>query len=131
MTVPPEAPPLVLVVDDDAAVRAGLLALLGAAGYAGVAYADAAAALAGCDPAGTHCAVLDIHIGTPDGFALCGLLRLRAPRLPVIFISGDADPMLERRAAAAGALGLMRKPVDPDCLLALIDALPLPGAGQS
>lgn len=116
--------PVVLVVDDDDAVRGGLIALLEAAGYASHGYADGGAALAGVDAARLHCAVLDIHIGVPDGFALCAGLRARAPALPVIFISGDTDPALDRRAELTGALGLLRKPVDPDCLLALIDALP-------
>lgn len=114
----------VLVVDDDALVLGGLLALLEAAGYAAEGHADAAGALAGVDPARLHCAVLDIHIGVPDGFALCAGLRLRAPALPVIFISGDTDPALDGRAGQAGALGFLRKPVDPECLLALIDSLP-------
>lgn len=120
----PAAVPAVLVVDDDDLVRAGLLGLLNAAGYAASGFPDAAAVLAGADPQGTHCAVLDIHIGVPDGFALGAWLRLCVPGLPLIFISGDDDPALARRATASGALGLLHKPVDADRLLALIDALP-------
>lgn len=123
--------PAVLVVDDDDAVRGGLIALLEAAGYAAHGYADAASALAGVDAARLHCAVLDIHIGVPDGFALCAGLRAHAPALPVIFISGDTDPALDRRTELAGALGFLRKPVDPDCLLALIDSLPVQSSDAS
>jgi FixJ family two-component response regulator len=124
MTVPPDAGQTVLVVDDDDTVRAGLLGLLRAAGYAALGYAGAAAVLRGADPTRAHCAVLDIHIGEPDGFALCEHLHALAPNLPVIFVTGDDDPALARRAGAAGALSLLHKPVDPDCLLALIDAIP-------
>ena len=126
MSPPPEAGRTVLVVDDDDTVRAGMLGLLRAAGYAALGYPGAAAALDGCDPARAHCAVLDIHIGEPDGFALCERLRALAPGLPVIFITGDVDPALVRRAGAAGALSLLHKPVDADCLLALIDTIPAP-----
>jgi FixJ family two-component response regulator len=124
MIAPPDAGQTVLVVDDDDTVRAGMLGLLRAAGYAALGYASAAAVLAGCDPVHARCAVLDIHIGEPDGFALRERLRALAPRLPVIFITGDDDPALVRRAGVAGALSLLHKPVDADCLLALIDAIP-------
>jgi len=124
MTAPPEAGHPVLVVDDDDTVRAGMLGLLHAAGYVAQGYASAAAVLDASDPARAHCAVLDIHIGQPDGFALRESLRALAPRLPVIFVTGDDDPVLVRRADAAGALSLLHKPVDADCLLALIDAIP-------
>jgi FixJ family two-component response regulator len=120
----------VLVVDDDAGVRMGLVGLLQAAGYRADGYADAAGALAGADPAAALCALLDIHIGVPDGFALGACLRSVAPSLPILFISGDDDPALAARAARAGALGLLHKPVDADCLLALIDALPA-GPGET
>jgi FixJ family two-component response regulator len=123
--VSPEDGQAVLVVDDDDTVRAGMVGLLHAAGYAALGYPGAAAALAGFDPVRAHCAVLDIHIGEPDGFALRERLRALAPRLPVIFVTGDTDPVLVARAGAAGALSLLHKPVDADCLLALIDAIPL------
>jgi FixJ family two-component response regulator len=127
MTALPEAGHPVLVVDDDDTVRAGMLGLLHAAGYVAHGYASAAAVLDATDATDAtcaHCAVLDIHIGQPDGFALRESLRALAPRLPVIFVTGDDDPALAHRAAAAGALSLLLKPVDADCLLALIDAIP-------
>lgn len=130
MTRQPEAASPVLVVDDDEAVRTGMLWLLRAAGYEAEGYASGAALLAGADPAGAHCAVLDIHLGDADGLALGASLRRAAPRLQLIFITGDADPSLDGRARTAGALALMRKPVDPECLLALIDAIPLPGPSR-
>lgn len=124
MTPQPELARPVLVVDDDAAVRTAMLCLLQAAGYAAESYASGAAALAGASPDGAHCAVLDIHLGDIDGFTLGRSLRVAAPGLPLIFITGDGDPGLSARAGLLGALGLMRKPVDPDGLLALIDSIP-------
>ncbi len=127
MTRPPEAVAPVLVVDDDEAVRTAMLGLLRSAGYEAEGYASGAALLAGADLAGAHCAVLDIHLGDADGFALGASLRRCAPHLQLIFITGDPDPALDGRARTVGALVLMRKPVDPECLLALIDAIPHPG----
>jgi FixJ family two-component response regulator len=134
MNLPPDAPYRILVVDDDDAVRAAMLDLLAAAGYAAEGFGDGAALLAAADPGLAHCALLDIHLDEGDihgdGFALGARLLAGAPRLPLIFITGDEDPRLDERARAAGALTLMRKPVDADCLLALIDAIPPPGAGR-
>jgi FixJ family two-component response regulator len=126
MIAQPDGGPAVLVVDDDDTVRTGMLGLLRAAGYEPHGYPSAAAALDGCDPVHAHCAVLDIHIGEPDGFALRESLRALAPSLPVIFITGDDDPALVHRADSVGALTLLLKPVDADCLLALIDSIPVP-----
>jgi FixJ family two-component response regulator len=129
MIAPPEPSDTVLVVDDDDTVRAGMLGLLSAAGYAAVGYPSAAAVLGGADLDRARCAVLDIHIGEPDGFALRERLHALAPRLPVIFVTGDLDPALAQRAGSAGALSLLHKPIDPDCLLALIDAIAAPPGG--
>jgi FixJ family two-component response regulator len=126
MIAQPDGSQTVLVVDDDDTVRTGMLGLLRAAGYAALGYPSAAAALDACDPVRAHCAVLDIHIGEPDGFALRESLRALAPSLPVIFITGDDDPALVHRAGCVGALSLLHKPVDADCLLALIDSIPMP-----
>jgi FixJ family two-component response regulator len=124
MTRAPDAPHRILVVDDDEAVRVAMLNLLTSAGYAPEGFGDGAALLAAADPGLAHCAVLDIHLGDGDGFTLGERLRASAPQLPLIFITGDEDPRLDERARRAGALVLMRKPVDADGLLALIDALP-------
>lgn len=124
MSCAPDAPYRVLVVDDDDAVREAMLNLLTAAGYAAEGFGDGAALLATAQAHLAHCAVLDIHLGDADGFTLAERLRAGAPNLPLIFITGDEDPRLDERAGRAGALALMRKPVDTDCLLALIDAIP-------
>ncbi|WP_413671429.1 response regulator [Massilia cellulosiltytica] len=126
MIAQPDGSQTVLVVDDDDTVRTGMLGLLRAAGYAAQGYPSAAAALDACDPVRAHCAVLDIHIGVPDGFALGQSLRALAPGLPIIFITGDDDPALVHRAGSVGALTLLLKPVDADGLLALIDSIPVP-----
>lgn len=123
MTRAPDGPYRILVVDDDEAVRAAMLNLLTAAGYAAEGFADGASLLAAADPGQAHCALLDIHLGDGDGFTLAERLLAGAPQLPLIFITGDEDPRLDERARRAGALTLMRKPIDADCLLTVIDAL--------
>lgn len=124
MSLASDAPHRVLVVDDDDAVREAMLNLLTAAGYAAEGFGDGATLLAAAHAHLAHCAVLDIHLNDGDGFTLAERLRAGAPHLPLIFITGDEDPRLDERAGRAGALSLMRKPVDADCLLALIDAIP-------
>ena len=96
-TLTPDASaPCVLVVDDDAAVRAALGAILGDLGYAPVAAADGAEALLylrGDNP--RPCAiVLDLTMPGMNGWEFCDIARhdpaLRS--IPIIVSSSEPDP---------------------------------------
>ncbi len=69
--------------------------------------------------------LLDIMMPEMDGFET--LHRIRAtpgPQcLPVLFVTASAEANLELRAAAAGAQGVLHKPVDLHTLGAWIDGL--------
>ena len=41
--------------------------------------------------------------------------------IPLLFLSGHSDRDMELRAARAGAIALLRKPVDPDLLFEHIE----------
>jgi PAS domain S-box-containing protein len=111
---------LVLVVEDDVAVREALCALLAQAGYAVACAADGRAALDRVAAGGVDLILLDLLLPEIDGIALCRQLRDQpadAVYLPILMLtalSGDA----ERRAGfAAGADDYVTKPFDPDDLL--------------
>lgn len=112
---------IVGVVDDDLSVRNGMINLLEASGYDVRAFDSGEAFL---DYPALHeldFAIFDIKLRGMDGFAIqehCARLGLA---FPVLFISGHGDSDMERRVTDAGALGLLRKPVDPERLCALID----------
>jgi CheY-like chemotaxis protein len=63
-------------------------------------------------------------LGLPDidGFELCQQLvdDEATSEIPVIIVSGNDSPDIVRRARAAGCHFFVRKPFDPNALLALI-----------
>jgi two-component system response regulator FixJ len=110
----------VLVVDDDAAVRAALSTLLTSAGFNVQTYAGAAEFLDRYDPEQPGCLVLDIRMPGMGGLDLQEKLSALGILLPVIIVSGHADVSTAVRALKRGALDLLEKPFDPQVLLARV-----------
>jgi len=68
--------------------------------------------------------LLDIRMPQMDGYEVCRRLKANevTASIPVIFLTGESDAASESAASAAGAVGYITKPIDPDTLLAKIDA---------
>ena len=83
--------PVVFVVDDDAAVRKGLVRLLKSAGYHAQPFASADEFLAGWqkNPA-PGCVLLDLMLPGMDGLQLQRALQRSPHTIPIIFITGQA-----------------------------------------
>ena len=113
----------VLVVDDDPAVAQGLLRNVQSLGFtASVACVDVAAALAELTRQPPDLVLIDVALtGAMDGIEAALAIRQRAD-VPVVFVSGHADPTLSRRAEAVSPYGFLIKPV---CADALAVTLPL------
>jgi PAS domain S-box-containing protein len=113
-------PPLVLVVDDDPALRRRARTALEAQGFAVEEAADGAGALAGFEA--THPDVVLIAASGPalDGVAVCQELRRRpaGAAIPIVMTTPPDDVAAIERAYDAGASGFARKPLD-------LGALPL------
>lgn len=106
----------ILLVEDDAATRKGLEALLTAAGYDVVGAADfneGRHALVSSHP---HLVLTDIRLGEFNGLQL---LALSPTPIPAIVVTGFADPVLEETARTFGAVFVL-KPIVPSALLDLI-----------
>jgi CheY-like chemotaxis protein len=80
--------PRVLVVDDQAHVRAAVAIALRAIGFEVVGVADGAAALNEFQESVFDLAVIDIYMPDFDGVKLIKAMRQRAPDFPVIAMSG-------------------------------------------
>jgi len=113
-------PPLILVVDDDRAARAGLVELLQAAGYtvtgAGT-FEEATKILATSTP---DLLVADVRLAAFNGLHLLHRSRRTHPRMASIVISGYPDPAIEHDAQEAGASAFLIKPLDPQAFLARV-----------
>jgi DNA-binding response OmpR family regulator len=80
--------PRILVVDDQAHVRAAIVVALRANAFDAVGAEDAVAALHAFETDHFDLAVVDIYMPSTDGVRLIKALRERSPRLPIIAISG-------------------------------------------
>jgi signal transduction histidine kinase/CheY-like chemotaxis protein len=111
----------VLLVDDDAAVRATTAELLRQLGYAVREAASGPDALTLLGSGVEVQVVLsDVAMPRMSGPALAREIRQRQPQLPVVFFSGYADP--ESVAGADGLKRLVRKPFRPAELAAQLEA---------
>jgi DNA-binding response OmpR family regulator len=112
----------ILVVDDDADVRAGLNIRLRASGYNVVLAADALTAVQVARKESPDLLILDLGLPGGDGFLV--MQRLSAiPALaviPVIVLSARDRESHENRVTMAGAVAFLQKPFDDVELLEVI-----------
>ena len=113
-------PSIVHVVDDDEAVRDSMRALLESYGIEVRAYASAGEFLHANPGQPKGCVLLDLHMPGMTGLELLETLQARRSRIPVILITGRSDSSLKQRAARAGAVTLIEKPVAGEKLLDLL-----------
>ena len=129
----------VVVVDDDAAVREGLVKLLHTWGACATAFGDRdtlAAWLASPAAAAPHLAIVDHCLAEPgDGLRALGQLRARwpGPTIPAVLVTGSLldSPEMHQALAGVPALHVLRKPVPPGRLRALVGFLLGPAAQAS
>jgi FixJ family two-component response regulator len=94
-----EPNPVVLVLDDDQAVRTALERLLRSAGYAVRSFESASEFLALAPREVVACLVLDVRLPDASGLELQHELADRAPLLPIVFITGYPDVRMTVKAA--------------------------------
>lgn len=126
-----DATPIVLVVDDDPAVRRSTERLLRTAGFAVRTFESAQQFLAEPSPAGPACLVLDVRMPGRSGMQLQKELAGSARRLPIVFVTGHGDIPMAVDAMRAGAVEFLTKPYRKAALLEAIRvALEHDSAGQ-
>jgi len=112
----------VFVVDDNAAVRKSLQALMESAGLASETYAASEEFLAAYDPERPGCLVLDVRLQRSSGLDLQEELCRRKATLPIIVLTGHGNVPTSVRALKAGAVDFLQKPVPPKVLLERVRA---------
>lgn len=108
---------LIAVVDDDAAVRASLDALLEAAGYRTRLFASGSAFLGSLDELEGACIILDVKMPGLDGLEVQRRLNRLGAKLPVVIVTGHGDVPMAVEAMRAGAIDFLEKPVRRDRLM--------------
>ena len=103
------------LVDDDADVRKGLGRLVRSLGHDVRSFASAEEFER--DTVVVDCAIVDVRLPGASGVELAGRLRRRRPPVPVVLITGDAEPVDPDALQASGAV-LVTKPFDDVRLIA-------------
>jgi CheY-like chemotaxis protein len=119
----PPGPPRVLVVDDDPAIRLLCSTILQPDGYHVLEAANGQEGLELALGQAPDVVLLDISMPVLDGFGLAAALRAdeRTRELPVIFLSGEVDPLVKAKAFETGAQGFIAKPFDPGAVSSFIE----------
>ena len=115
---------MILIVDDDLAIRTSLTLLLKQAGFAVQAVASPDAALRVVRETPPRLALLDMNYSLDtsgqDGLELLAKIRIFQPTLPVILITGWGSITLAVEGMKAGAAEFITKPWNNDALLQTI-----------
>lgn len=112
---------VVILLDDDPAMRRSLTLALGLAGYEVRAYESAGEMFEALDPAQPGCLLLDLRMPEMGGLEVQEALQTRGCTLPVIFISAFGDIPTTVRALKGGAVDFVEKPFTADALVARIE----------
>lgn len=113
----PATPEIVLVVDDDAAVRGALKFALEMEGFSVRLYDGPQAVLADPNLPDHGCLVIDYQMPQIDGLEVVRRLRARRVALPAILITGRVSQPLRRRASQLGVGRVLEKPLSDAALV--------------
>ena len=112
-----ERQPLVLVVDDDLAVRDSLKFALQLEGLEVHACSGGADLLIHRSLSHAQCIILDYHMPAMDGFEVLTRLKASHCHVPVILITCHSTKLLRQRATSAGVLHVIEKPLMDSTLI--------------
>jgi response regulator RpfG family c-di-GMP phosphodiesterase len=112
VTSGPATTPLVLVVDDEAPIRAAIARYLAKTGYHSVEAGDAGQALAQLDGSKVVAMVCDIRMPGPSGIELLTQALAKDSDLAVIMLTGVGEPAAAIECLKLGAADYLIKPVD-------------------
>jgi two-component system OmpR family response regulator len=114
---------VVLVVDDDEAIREMLASALAFAGFRVLTASDGATGLNEIVRQRPDIVVLDVTLGDMDGFDLLHLLRARGNRTPVLFLSARDTLDDKLRGLALGGDDYVTKPFSITEVAARLEAV--------
>lgn len=115
---------IVMIVDDDSAIRDSLDSLFRSVGLETRLFSSPAELLGTSLPRVSGCIVLDVRLPGVSGLDLQGQLLKQGIDFPIIFMTGHGDIPMTVRAMKAGAVDFLSKPFrDQDILDAVTIAL--------
>lgn len=112
--------PFVIVVDDDAAMRASLGTLFGSTGFGVDLYASGADMFDRARLDRPGCVLLETTMPGMSGIEIHARMKAAGVELPVVFLAAAADIPGAVAAMREGAADFIAKPFDPDDLVARV-----------
>lgn len=112
---------IILLVDDDPAIRQILVRLLAEEDYLVLSAANGAEALSFADAAPLDLVLLDLNMPVKDGWQTFEELSFKHPELPFILITARPNQLFPAMASGVGAL--LEKPLDFAKLFSTIHSL--------
>jgi len=115
--IPETDQPLVIIVDDEEAVREALVELVLSAGFQPVSFASTRELLDADILDRPGCLILDVRMPGASGLHLQKQLVQDGNAKPIIFLTGHGDIPMTVQAMKAGAIDFLTKPVRDQTLL--------------
>lgn len=109
--------PLVVIVDDDAAVRTSIEELMLSVGIDAASFGSTRELLEAKLPERPGCMVLDVRMPGSSGLDLQQHLSSTGNAKPIVFLTGHGDIPMSVQAMKAGAIDFLTKPVRDQALL--------------
>jgi DNA-binding response OmpR family regulator len=113
----------ILIAEDDANIRLGLMATLESEGYAVVPASDGQQALQLAAQDKFEAIVLDVMMPKASGYDVCRELRARGDRTPVLFLTAKGEEIDKVVGLKLGGDDYVTKPFGVQELLARLEAL--------
>lgn len=111
---------VIAIVDDDEGFRFALQRFLRIFAFQVEAFASGEECLRSSELDAVGCVILDLAMPGMTGLEVQQQLAVRGLEIPIVFVTAHRDDELGQRAAAAGALAVLRKPVDHEELVRLV-----------
>ncbi|PHS28472.1 MAG: hypothetical protein COA84_01415 [Robiginitomaculum sp.] len=107
----------ILVIDDDAAVRDSLSALLECAGYSVQSFCSGAQFFDAAPRSECQCLIVDMHMPSMSGLQVAERLKLENRNISIILITGNPNAALKLQAEKYDIAIILEKPFRHDALL--------------
>ena len=108
---------IILVVDDDSGMLRSVQRLLRLHAYEPVLFSSPEAFRSHADFDRAACIILDINLPDGSGIELRHRLKEDGVSVPVIYMTGNEDPVVRDAALASGCIGFLTKPFSAQSLL--------------
>jgi FixJ family two-component response regulator len=129
----PTKRPVVAVIDDDPSVLKATGRLLSIQGFDTELYGSSGKFLDAVTTTQAFCLIVDVQLGEICGVEFVRRLKDLGIAFPVIFMTGNADEKVRKRALETGCVAFFIKPFSAYLLIEALYTLPgaVPGGGSA